>query len=299
MPYNNDCPAAQPAPRPLPTTTIGGRVFRWGERTFIMGIVNATPDSFSGDGIGCDADAAAALALRFQADGADIIDIGGESTRPPSLYAGAKAISADEETRRVIPVIRAVAAAVDIPVSVDTYKAKVADAALNAGAAMVNDIWGFRRDADMARVVADWGAAAVLTHNQAHTRYADLVPDVIDELRRMRDDAVGAGVKPERIALDPGIGFGKTSEQSLELLRRLGEFRALNAPIMAGVSRKSVIGDALGLPVEERLEGTAAAVALSVACGADIARVHDVRHMARAARMSDAIVRGWRRGDAQ
>ena len=264
-----------------------------------MGVLNVTPDSFSGDGLGSDIDAAVEQALRFEADGADIIDVGGESTRPASIYTGAGPVSADEELRRVIPVIEALADALHIPVSVDTYKAAVARAALDAGAAMVNDVWGFRRDPEMARVAADADAPVALMHNQSHTRYDDLVPDVIGELRRMMEAAVAAGVRRENIIVDPGMGFGKSAEHNLELLRRLGEFRALDAPILVGMSRKSTIGYVLDLPVEERLEGTAATVALSVAFGADIARVHDVREMARVARMSDAVVRGWSRDDAE
>ena len=284
---------------PLTPMTIRDRAFRWGSRTYVMGVLNVTPDSFSGDGLGSDIDAAVEQALRFQADGADIIDIGGESTRPASIYTGAGPITAGEELRRVIPVIEALAGALHIPISIDTYKAEIAREALRAGAAMVNDVWGFRRDPDMARVVAEAGVPVVLMHNQAHTRYDDLVPDVIGELRRMIDAAISAGVRRENIIIDPGMGFGKTAEHNLEILRRLDEFRALDAPILVGMSRKSTIGYVLDLPVEERLEGTAATVALSVAFGADIVRVHDVREMARVARMSDAVVRGWSQGDAQ
>ncbi len=284
--------------RLLTPTNIGNRTFHWGSRTFVMGVLNATPDSFSGDGLAGDIDRAVEQALRFQYDGADIIDIGGESTRPASLYSGAGPISTEEELARVIPVIEALASVLDIPISVDTYKAEVADAALDAGAAMINDVWGFRRDPDMAAVAADSGAPVVLMHNQAHTRYDDLVPDVIAQLRSMADDAVVAGVKPENIVLDPGMGFGKTAEHNLEILRRLGEFHVLDAPLLVGMSRKSTIGYVLDLPVEERLDGTAATVALSVAYGADVVRVHDVKEMVRVAKMSDAVVRGWTQPDA-
>ena len=292
--------AMRPAARtPHAPTTIGSRPFHWGSRTYIMGVLNITPDSFSGDGIGSDIDAAVEQALRFQAEGADIIDIGGESTRPASIYTGVAPISADEETSRVIPVIESLVPRLDIPISVDTYKAKVARAALRAGASMINDVWGFRRDPEMAQVAADADVPVVLMHNQSHTRYANLVPDVIAGLREMTDRAVEAGVKRENVMLDPGMGFGKTAEHNLEILRRLDEFRALGAPLLVGMSRKSTIGYVLDLPVEERLEGTAATVALSVAFGADIVRVHDVKEMARVARMSDAVVRGWSQGDAQ
>ena len=195
----------------------------------------------------------------------------------------------------MIPVIEALAPALDIPVSVDTYKAVVARAALQAGASMINDVWGFRRDPEMARLAADAGVPVVLMHNQEHTRYDDVVPDVVRALGCMRDSAMAAGVARENIILDPGMGFGKTAEHNLEILRRLDEFCELNAPILVGMSRKSTIGYVLDLPVEDRLEGTAATVALSVAFGADIVRVHDVKEMARVAKMSDAVVRGWKR----
>ncbi len=258
-----------------------------------MGIVNATPDSFSGDGVGGDVDAAVAQALRFQAEGADIIDIGGESTRPPSLYTGAEPVPVAEELRRIIPVIEALEDVLSIPISVDTHKVEVAREALAAGAGMVNDIWGLRRDDAMAGIIADTGVPVVLMHNQSHTRYTDLLPGVIDRLRQMRDHAISAGIEPKNIILDPGFGFGKNAEQNLALLRRLGELRSLGAPLLVGMSRKSTIGYVLDLPVDERIEGTAATVALSVAYGADIVRVHDVKYMARVARMSDAVVRGW------
>ncbi|MGH2543040.1 MAG: dihydropteroate synthase, partial [Ardenticatenaceae bacterium] len=198
----------------------------------------------------------------------------------------------------VIPVIGALSSEISIPVSIDTYKARVASRALEAGAAMINDVWGFRRDPDMARVAADSGVPVVLMHNQEHTRYNDVVPDVIGTLRQLRDDAVKAGVAFEKIILDPGMGFGKTAQHNLEILRRLDEFLALERPLLVGMSRKSTIGRVLDLPVNERVEGTAAAVALSIARGADIVRVHDVKEMARVARMSDAIVRGWKQADA-
>ena len=197
-----------------------------------MGVINVTPDSFSGDGLGGNIDAAVQQALRFQSEGADIIDIGGESTRPASIYSGAGPVSTDEEIERVIPVIEALASVLEIPVSVDTYKAAVATEALAAGASMINDVWGFRRDPDMAGVAANAGVPVVLMHNQHHTRYSDLVPDVIWVLRQMADAAVAAGVRRENIILDPGMGFGKTAEHNLEMLRRLGEFQSLGAPLL-------------------------------------------------------------------
>ena len=283
----------RPERRDIPATTIGKTAFEWGAKTFVMGVVNVTPDSFSGDGIGSDVDAAVDLAVRMQAHGADIVDVGGESTRPPGLYADTAPITVEEELARVLPVIRALAQAVDIPISVDTYKARVAEMALEAGASFINDIWGFRRDPDMARVAADSGVPVVLMHNQDHTRYRDVVPDVVDELRRITESAVAAGVERENIIIDPGMGFGKTAQHNLEILRRLDEFRTLGQPILIGMSRKSTIGYVLELPVGDRVEGDAATVALSIANGADIVRVHDVKQMARVAKMSDAIVRGW------
>ena len=275
------------------TTLIGTRPFKWGDRTYVMGVINVTPDSFSGDGLGNDVDAAIQQALRFQEWGADMVDVGGESTRPPYMYTGATPISLEEEMSRVIPVIEALAPKLRIPISIDTYKAQVASEALAAGASMINDVWGFKRDPEVAGVAADAGVPVVLMHNQDHTRYTDLVPDVIDGLRRMRDEAVSAGIVFENIILDPGMGFGKTAEHNLEILRRLDEFHVLERPLLIGMSRKSTIGYVLDLPVNERVEGTAATVALSIAKGADIVRVHDVKEMVRVARMSDAIVRGW------
>lgn len=277
-------------------TVIGGRRFRWGSRTYVMGVINATPDSFSGDGVGTDLRRVREMAVRFQEWGADIVDVGGESTRPASIYAGAGPVSLDEELSRVVPPIEAIAAEVDIPISIDTYKAEVARQALAAGASMINDVWGLRRDPGMAGVAAETSVPVVLMHNQHDTQYADLVPDVIGTLRTLADHAIDAGVSSDNIVLDPGMGFGKTAEQSLEILRRLGEFAQLGRPLLVGMSRKSTIGYVLDLPPDQRVEGTAASVALSIAGGADIVRVHDVKEMVRVARMSDAIVRGWGQG---
>ena len=274
-------------------TLIGNTRFVWGSRTFVMGIVNMTPDSFSGDGVGCDVEAAVSQALRFEAWGVDIVDIGGESTRPPGFYVGSEPVSADEESMRVIPVITALASALRIPISVDTSKAEVARHGVAAGASMINDVWGLRRDPEMAVVAVETSVPVVLMHNQDGTEYDDLVPDVIGGLRGLMESALDAGIPEEKIVLDPGIGFGKTAEQSLEVLRRLKEFESLGRPILIGTSRKSSIGKVLDQPVDDRIEGTAATVALSIAGGADFVRVHDVREMVRVARMSDAIVRGW------
>jgi len=267
---------------------VGSREFLWGERTYVMGIINVTPDSFSGDGLGTDVDAALAHALRFQDEGADILDVGGESTRP-----GHAPVDEDEELRRVIPLIERLAGSATTPISVDTYKASVARRALAAGATMVNDIWGLRRDPEMAGVVAEAGVPVVVMHNQEAPIYKDVVADVMAILRESLRRAEAAGIPREWVIVDPGIGFAKRPEHSLELLRRLGELRALGCPVLVGTSRKSSIGAVLGLPVEERLEGTAATVAIAIANGADIVRVHDVKAMVRVARMSDAIVRGW------
>ncbi len=279
-----------PAPA-LNLTVAHGEPLVWGRRTYIMGIINLTPDSFSGDGLALtdDVSAAVALAQRLEAEGADFIDVGAESTRP-----GSQPISAEVETSRLLAPLAAICAAVSIPVSVDTYKARVAQRAVAAGAAMVNDVWGLLADGPMAPTVARAGVPAVLMHNQIGTQYDDLVPDVIEGLRRSVSIARAAGVADHNIILDPGIGFGKNADQNLELLRRLPELRAEGFPLLLGVSRKSTIGRILNLPPDERTEGTAAAVSMSIAGGADIVRVHDVREMVRVARMTDAIVRDWR-----
>ena len=279
-------------------TRIGKRNFVWGERTYVMGVVNVTPDSFSGDGLGDDVDRAVEQALRFQEEGADIIDIGGESTRPASIYGGTGPTELNDELDRVLPVIEALASKLEIPISIDTHKAKVASQAINAGASMINDIWGFKADPNMASVAAETQVPVVLMHNQKHTRYDDLVPNVIRELQQMTKEAVEAGVALDNIILDPGLGFGKTAEHNLEIIRRLDEFDVLGRPLLVGMSRKSTIGYVLDVPVDDRVEGTSATVALSVAKGADIVRVHDVKEMVRVARMSDAIVRGWKQPNA-
>ena len=282
--------SGQTGPQPaLALPVSGGESLVWGRRTYVMGIINLTPDSFSGDGIGGDPGAAVALAQRLEAEGADIIDVGAESTRP-----GSQPISAEAEINRLLPWLSAICHSVSIPVSVDTYKAQVARRAIDAGAAIVNDVWGLLADGAMAKVVADTGAPAILMHNRREAQYDDLVPDVISGLQRIAAIAQAAGIPRKNIILDPGIGFGKTADHNLELLRRLPELKVLGFPLLLGVSRKSTIGRVLDAPPEERLEGTAAAVAMSIAGGADIVRVHDVREMVRVARMTDAIVRNWR-----
>lgn len=270
----------------LGITRCGGMEFNWGERTFIMGVVNITPDSFSGDGLGNDIDAALAQSRRFIQEGADIIDVGGESTRPESA-----SISVDEELKRVIPLIDKLAKEATVPISIDTYRTEVARRALEAGAAMVNGVWGFQRDEKLPQVAAEWGVPVVITSNQRETAYDEILPEVIASLRKDINLALDAGVAWENIIIDPGIGFGKTVEGNLELIRRLGELRVLGRPILLGTSRKSVIGLVLDLPVDQRLEGTAATIAVGIANGADMVRVHDVLQMVRVSKMTDAIVR--------
>ncbi|HWQ04464.1 MAG TPA: dihydropteroate synthase [Longilinea sp.] len=280
--------------------------FQWGSRTYIMGILNVTQDSFSGDGL-LQQDEVIPFAIeqarRFVAAGADIIDIGGESTRP-----GAAQVSEAEELERVLPVVQALAnEEIDAILSVDTYKAAVAQAALKAGAHWINDVWGLRADPKMAETAAQSAVPVILMHNRSKpgntelqarlggryvgVDYQDLISDVCRELLESVALALAAGVKDENIILDPGIGFGKTVDQNLELLNRLDEIRALGFPLLLGPSRKSFIGYTLNLPPDQRAEGTAASVAVGIARGADIIRVHDVEMMARVARMTDAIVR--------
>lgn len=271
---------------------IGQTRFEWGTRTYVMGVINVTPDSFSGDGVDTDCVAAKNKALQFQDLGADIIDVGGESTRPPSIYPNVKSIDVEKELSRVIPAIEAMAPELQIPISVDTYKSEVAEHAIAAGASMINDIWALQQSSSMADVVVRTGMPVILMHNQNSTHYNDLIPDVIESLVRTVDRAIKAGISPKKIIVDPGIGFGKTAAQSLEILRRLKEFRQISRPIMIGTSRKSYIGHVLNLPVNQRVNGTAATVALAIAGGADIVRVHDVKEMVGVVQMSDAIVRG-------
>jgi len=273
----------------LGITRCGNSELRWGERTYIMGVLNITPDSFSGDGLGRDIDAALAQAQRFVEEGADVIDVGGESTRPESAP-----LSTEEELGRVIPVIEKLAAEIAVPISIDTYKSEVARRALEAGARMINDVWGLRRDPNLAEVAAQWGVPLVIVANQRETTYKEIVPEVIASLRKGMNLALDSGVAWENIIIDPGIGFGKTLEGNLELIRRLGELKALGRPILLGTSRKSMIGLVLNLPPDQRLEGTAATVALGIANGADMVRVHNVLQMVRVSRMTDAIVRGIR-----
>ncbi len=266
-----------------------GETLAWGVRTYVIGIINLTPDSFSGDGLGGDVDAAVDLALRFQEEGADILDIGAESTRP-----GHKQISLNKELARLMPALEAVAKRVDLPISVDTYKAAVARRAVDAGAVIINDIWGLKAEPELAEVAAETCAGLVLMHNQKGTQYGDLVPNLVSSLEDSVRTALEAGVPRDNIIVDPGIGFGKTPDQNLAVLARLDELKGLDCPILVGTSRKSTLGLLLDLPAEERVEATAATVSLAIAGGADLVRVHDVKEMVRVCRVTDAVVRGWR-----
>lgn len=275
-----------------------GRLLPLGERTLIMGIINLTPDSFSGDGLGADLDAALAQAAEFVVAGADLLDVGGESTRPGSV-----GVSLDEELERVLPVVEALAEEFQVVISIDTSKPEVAQLAVAAGAGMVNDVLGLRAEG-MIEAVAETGAAACIMHMQGEPRtmqqaphYDDLMTEVYDFLAGRVEAAVAGGVARERLVIDPGFGFGKTVAHNLELLRRLRELRSLGLGVLIGASRKSTIGTVLeGAPADRRLMGTAATCALAIANGADIIRVHDVAAMTQVARMTDAIVRPGRDG---
>src|SRR5215213_1596645 len=286
---------------------VGKHTFHWGSRTYVMGILNVTPDSFSGDGILARGDAVRAAveqAKDFLASGADILDVGGESTRP-----GSQPVNAQAELERVLPVIEAIASEFpDALISIDTYKADVAEAAVKAGARLLNDVWALRADPGLASVAAAARLPVILMHNRSNpaslevrtqlgnaysgSAYEDLMEDVKRELLASVDLAIKAGIEETHIILDPGVGFGKTNKHNLELINRLGEIRLLGYPVLLGPSRKSFIGFTLDLPADQRLEGTAATVAVGIARGADIIRVHDVKEMARVAKMTDAIVRG-------
>ncbi|MBA7623951.1 Dihydropteroate synthase [subsurface metagenome] len=272
--------------QPLAPTRCGNTEFRWGERTYVMGVLNLTPDSFSGDGLGSDLEAVVAQARRFVAEGADIIDVGGESTRPDS-----KPVSVSEELGRVIPAIERLAGELSVPISIDTYKSQVARRAVAAGARMINDVWGLKQDPGLAQVAAEAGVPLALASNQRDKPCPDIIAEVISSLKKSIKLARAAGVAEQDIIIDPGIGFGKSLEQNLELIGRLAELKSLGRPILLGTSRKSVIGLVLDLPVDERLLGTAATVAIGIANGANMVRVHDVKEMVQVCRMSDAIIR--------
>ncbi|MFN8411096.1 MAG: dihydropteroate synthase [Anaerolineales bacterium] len=285
---------------------IGKFTFDWGSRTYVMGIMNVTPDSFSGDGMIAKGDAATLAveqAREFISSGADILDVGGESTRP-----GSAPVNADDEMERVLPVIQALHKNFpDTLISIDTYKSQVAEAALRAGAHIVNDVWGLRADPQLGEVAAKYGAPVILMHNRSNpasvdvreklgnayigAEYQNLMEDVKRELLLSVELARQAGIAESQIMLDPGVGFGKKREHNLELINRLDEIRALGYPVLLGSSRKSFIGFTLDLPPDQRVEGTAATVAVGITRGADIVRVHDVKEMVRVAKMTDALVR--------
>jgi dihydropteroate synthase len=293
--------AAEGVPGPAGSTRIGPREFAWGARTYVMGILNVTPDSFSGDGllaarasaidpasVGDPVASAVEIGRRMVAEGADLLDVGGESTRP-----GHATVDAANEIARVVPVIAALRAALpDTPLSVDTTKADVAAAALDAGADLVNDVWGVAADGAMLHMAARRGAPIVLMHNRAEARYTNLMPEIVADLQAAIERALEAGIGWDSIVVDPGFGFGKTAGHNLVLLRELALLRVLGRPILLGTSRKSTLGKVLDLPADERLEATLATTALGIASGVDVVRVHDVRANVRAARMTDAIIRG-------
>jgi dihydropteroate synthase len=278
-------------PDGLGETRVGPRTFTWGQQTFVMGILNVTPDSFSGDGLLASATdgvrAAVAQARAMAAEGADLLDVGGESTRP-----GHATVDADEEMRRVVPVVRAVRQGLpDMPLTIDTTKPQVAAAALDAGADAINDIWGVAPDDALARLAGERGVPIVLMHNRAEPRYANLLPEIVADLQRAIERALSAGVAWANVLVDPGFGFGKTPDHNLALLRDLASLRLLGRPIVLGTSRKSTLGKVLDLPADERVEATVATTALGIAAGIDVVRVHDVRANVRAARMADAVLR--------
>lgn len=267
---------------------LGSHRFKLGEKTLIMGILNLTPDSFSDGGHHDQLESALEGAFRMVEEGADIIDIGGESTRP-----GSDSITIDQELKRVLPVIKALKndSTFKTPLSIDTYKAAVAEKALGAGVEMLNDVWGFKKSGAIGKVAAHYDIPVCLMHNRDSTDYDDLIPDVIAELEESINIAYRAGVKDSQLIIDPGIGFGKNLDQNLEVMKHLSSFCNLGYPLLLGTSRKSMIGKTLDLPVDDRVEGTAATVAYGITAGADIVRVHDVKEMSRVAKMTDAMVR--------
>lgn len=265
---------------------IGNKNFDTKEHTYVMGILNVTPDSFSDGGKYSDLDAARKRAEQMVKEGAAILDIGGESTRP-----GYEKITDEEEIARVIPVIEALKKDLEIPISVDTYKSKVAKAAIEAGADLINDIWGLKSDPDMAKVISNSKVACCLMHNRDNTDYNNFVSDLLKDLRESVDIALKAGIRDNKIILDPGIGFAKSYEQNLMAVKHLARLEQLGYPILLGSSRKSVIGLTLDLPSEDRLEGTLATTALAVNSGCSFVRVHDVKENVRVVRMVEAILK--------
>jgi dihydropteroate synthase len=278
--------------RDLGYTRCGNFTFCWGERTYIMGIVNVSPDSFSGDGIKNNVEAAVLQAKRMIAEGADIIDVGGESTRPQSMP-----IPLTEELHRVIPVLERLATEIALPISIDTYKLEVAQQALEAGATMINDIWGLKHDPRLAELAAHKGVPIILMSNQRDISpqhdivFHDIISTILSNLEQSIDQAITAGIPWENIIIDPGIGFGKTKEQNIEVMGRLDELQPLGRPILFASSRKSIISHILNLPPEKCMEGTMATTVIGIASGVDIVRVHDVKETALICRVSDAIIR--------
>lgn len=263
----------------------GSHTIDYGKKTIIMGILNATPDSFSDGGHYNRIDSAVAHARQMVADGADIIDIGGESTRP-----GSAPVPLEEELERILPIVKAVSESVDVPISIDTYKAEAARQALLAGAHIINDVWGAKADPQMAHVAAEMNAPIILMHNRQNRDYQHFTRDVMTDIFESIAICKNAGVTDNNIILDPGIGFVKDTEQNLEMMRYLDKFVAIGYPVLLGTSRKSTIGKVLDLPVEERMEGTGATVCFGIQKGCQVVRVHDVKEMSRMARMMDALM---------
>jgi len=285
--------------KPISPLLIGGSEFAWGERTFVMGVVNATPDSFSGDGVlptTGDVQAAIDQALRMEDEGADLIDVGGESTRPASIYPDAMPVEADSEIARVVPVIEGLAGRLGVPISIDTRKASVVKAAVDVGAAIANDV-SMLGDTEMAGVVSSTQVPVIVSHIRDGGHKGDVVEDVLNDLLGSIDQLIAARVGRSKIIVDPGIGFAKNAEQSLELMRNVDRMRSeLNLPVLIGTSRKSFIGSVTGESVEDRRFGTAATIALGIQGGADIVRVHDVTEMVRVVKMSDRLTRNSENG---
>lgn len=292
-------PSALSKPTVISSSNIGAHEFNWGERTYVMGVVNVTPDSFSGDGVLSvigDVQSAIDQALRMEDEGADIIDIGGESTRPASIYPDAQPVSDDDEISRVIPVIEGLISRLNIPISIDTHKASVARVAVRAGAALINDV-SMLEDPQMVRVISDMGVPIILSHIRKNGHQDDVVNEVIDDLRVAANDLKKAKVSQSKIIIDPGIGFAKNADQSIALLRNIHRLRAeFELPVLIGTSRKSFIGSVTNESVEDRRFGTAATVAWAVTAGVDIVRVHDVLEMVKVVKMTDTLARYFKSG---
>ncbi len=292
-------PSALSKPTVISSSNIGAHEFIWGERTYVMGVVNVTPDSFSGDGVLSvigDVQSAIDQALRMEDEGADIIDIGGESTRPASIYPDAQPVSDDDEISRVIPVIEGLISRLNIPISIDTCKASVARVAVRSGAALINDV-SMLEDPQMVRVISDMGVPIILSHIRKNGHQDDVVNEVIDDLRVAANDLKKAKVSQSKIIIDPGIGFAKNADQSIALLRNIHRLRAeFELPVLIGTSRKSFIGSVTNESVEDRRFGTAATVAWAVIAGVDIVRVHDVLEMVKVVKMTDTLARYFESG---